>query len=266
MYSTTMNLELDTTVAASYRSASQVARVVTQRWATANLFCLACSSDRLAPLQENAIVVDYRWPSCDAAYQLKSKSGPFGRKVQNSAYEPKMRAIQQGNAPHYAFLRYSRDTWHITGLFVVPSHFFTPAVIEMRRPLRETARRAGWVGSNILLHTLTPEARLEVVSNGKVRPSAEVRDAWSKFAFLGTDQRASGGWGAAVLMSIRIFQKESGGDEFSLQDFYRRFQTELGSRYPANRNVQAKIRQQLQVLRDGGVLDFLEQGRYRIRG
>jgi len=261
-----MNLVLDTAVAAGYRSASQIARVVTQQWATANLFCLACSSDRLAPLQENAAVVDYRCPSCDAAYQLKSKSGPFGRKVQNSAYEPKMRAIQRGNAPHYAFLQYSRETWRVTDLFVIPSHFFTPAVIEMRRPLTVTARRAGWVGSNILLHALAPEARLEVVSNSQVRPDAEVRSAWSRFAFLGTDQRARGGWGAAVLMSIRILQKEAGGDEFSLQDFYRRFQTELGSRYPANRNVQAKIRQQLQVLRDGGVLEFIGSGRYRMQG
>lgn len=259
-----MNLELDPTVAASYKSPSQVARVVTEHWATTNLFCLACSSDRLAPLQEGTVVSDYRCPSCRAEYQLKSKSGPFGRKVQNSAYEPKILAIQQGDAPHYAFLRYSRDTWRVSDLFVIPSYFFTPAIIERRRPLAETARRAGWVGSNILLQALAPEARLEVVSNGQVRQRAEVRDAWSRFAFLGTDQRARGGWGAAVLTSIRILQKEFGVDEFSLQDFYQRFETELRSRYPANRNVQAKVRQQLQVLRDGDVLEFIERGRYRI--
>ena len=67
-------------------------------------------------------------------------------------------------------------------------------------------------------------------------------------------------------MSIRTLQKESGLDEFSLQDFYQRFQVELRSRFPANRNVQAKIWQQLQVLRDGHVLEFIRSGRYRIYG
>jgi type II restriction enzyme len=200
------------------------------------------------------------------AYQLKSKSGPFGQRVQNSAYEPKMRAIRQGKAPHYAFLQYSRETWRVTDLFIVPGHFFTPALIERRGPLATTARRAGRVGSNILLQALPSEARLDVVIDGRVRPSAEVRGAWSRFAFRESDQRARGGWGAAVLASVRVLQKKAGIAEFSLQGFYQRFEAELGSRFPANRNVQAKIRQQLQVLRDGAVLEFIGRGRYRVLG
>jgi type II restriction enzyme len=35
--------------------------------------------------------------------------------------------------------------------------------------------------------------------------------------------------------------------------------------YPGNRNVRPKIRQQLQVLRDQGYLDFIGPGRYRLR-
>jgi type II restriction enzyme len=34
--------------------------------------------------------------------------------------------------------------------------------------------------------------------------------------------------------------------------------------HPLNRNIRPKIRQQLQVMRDHGVLEFLGQGRYRI--
>jgi len=34
---------------------------------------------------------------------------------------------------------------------VVPKHFFVRAIIERRNPLAATARRAGWIGSNILL-------------------------------------------------------------------------------------------------------------------
>ena len=35
--------------------------------------------------------------------------------------------------------------------------------------------------------------------------------------------------------------------------------------YPANHNVRPKIRQQLQVLRDRGWLEFVGRGRYRVR-
>ena len=260
-----MDLRLDPAVAAGYKSASQVARVVTERWASANLYCLACASNRLDPLRPNARVTDYRCLGCSARYQLKSQQGAFGRTVQNSAYEPKMQAIEQGLAPHYAFLRYSREVWRVTDLFVVPGHFFTPAVIEKRPPLPETARRAGWVVSNIVLGSLTPEARVALVSDGQVRPPAEARDAWRRFAFLGADRRARGGWGADVLTCVRTLLSELGEAEFTLQQFYGRFEAELQTRHPDNQNVQAKIRQQLQVLRDGGVLDFGGGGRYRIR-
>ena len=259
-----MDLRLDPVVAAGYKSASQVARVVTERRAADNLYCLACSSDRLDPLRPNARVTDYRCLACSARYQLKSQQGAFGRKVGNSAYGPKMEAIGQGLAPHYAFLRYSREPWQVTDLFVVPGHFFTPAVIEKRPPLPETARRAGWVGSNILLACLAPEARVALVSECQIRPPEEARDAWQKFAFLGVDQRARGGWGADVLSCVRTLLSELGGVEFTLQQFYGRFEAELQERYPDNQNVQAKIRQQLQVLRDGGVLDFGSPGQYRI--
>ena len=84
--------------------------------------------------------------------------------------------------------------------------------------------------------------------------------------FLQTDQRARGGWGADILACIRVLQAETTVEEFTLQNFYTRFVPEMASRYLQNRNLEAKIRQQLQVLRDGGVITFLEPGRYRVIG
>ncbi len=40
----------------------------------------------------------------------------------------------------------------------------------------------------------------------------------------------------------------------------------LAEQYPNNNNVKAKIRQQLQVLRDAGILTFLSPGHYEIVG
>jgi hypothetical protein len=50
--------------------------------------------------------------------------------------------------------------------------------------------------------------------------------------------------------------------DFTLDDV-RRYESRLASEYPQNRNIDAKIRQTLQILRDQGVLKFLGGGRYR---
>jgi type II restriction enzyme len=55
-----------------------------------------------------------------------------------------------------------------------------------------------------------------------------------------------------------------GKHDFQLDDVYA-FEAELSRLYPENRHVRQKIRQQLQVLRDRGYLDFVSRGYYRLR-
>ena len=50
--------------------------------------------------------------------------------------------------------------------------------------------------------------------------------------------------------------------EFALSDMYR-FENMLSLKHPENNNVQAKIRQQLQLLRDKGFIEFLGNGKYK---
>ncbi len=261
-----MDLSLDPSVAAGLKSRSQIARRVTEAWASANLFCLSCSSERLQTEDANTRVRDFSCPQCAATYQLKAKGGRHGNTVANSAYGTKIAAIRRGNAPNYAFLDYTAETWKVTGLFIVPGHFLTEGLVQRRKPLPPTARRAGWVGSNILLSRLPAEGRIAVVSNGVPIPPDTVRQVWDRFRFLKTDSRASSGWGAEILTLVRGLQAETGTPDFTLQTFYRRFRVELTASHPDNHNIDAKIRQQLQVLRDGGILQFLGRGRYRIVG
>ena len=61
-----------------------------------------------------------------------------------------------------------------------------------------------------------------------------------------------------VLTCVDRIQKK----EFSLKDVYS-FIDELQLKHPENNNVDAKIRQQLQFLRDKGFLEFLSRGYYR---
>ena len=151
----------------------------------------------------------------------------------------------------------------MTDLFVLPGHLLSPTIIQERRPLSATAKRSGWIGSNILLSRLPVDARVQVVSAGVPRDPTDVRRDWARYRFLQTDRRSRGGWGATILLCVRTLQQETKSREFTLQDFYARFGNELASRYPNNKNIDAKIRQQLQVLRDGAVLEFLGHGRYK---
>ena len=256
---------MDSTVGSGYKSASQIARRVTEEWAARNLYCAACAFNELSPARPNAPVLDFRCPECSATYQLKSKSGPFGRSVSNSAYGKKIDAIHNGTAPNYAFLHYSTADWQVKSLFLVPGHFFTPALIQKRSPLTAKAERAGWIGSNILLGSLPDGARVEVVESGIVRNANDVRSDWARFQFLQNDQRARGGWGAAVLACVRETVRQSGAQVFQLQDFYALHVSSLSAQFPDNHNVEAKVRQQLQVLRDGGVLTFLGDGKYQVK-
>jgi type II restriction enzyme len=49
---------------------------------------------------------------------------------------------------------------------------------------------------------------------------------------------------------------------FTLNEIYK-FENELQVKHPQNNNVRPKIRQQLQFLRDKGILEFLGNGKYR---
>jgi type II restriction enzyme len=50
---------------------------------------------------------------------------------------------------------------------------------------------------------------------------------------------------------------------FTIEEMYR-FEDELRTNYPSNRHIKEKMRQQLQVLRDKGYLEFVGRGSYRL--
>ena len=104
-----------------------------------------------------------------------------------------------------------------------------------------------------------------MVVSGEARDASAVRDDWARFRFLQTDRNARGGWGAAVLACVRETVRQSGAQVFQLQDFYALHVSSLSAQFPDNHNVEAKVRQQLQVLRDGGVLTFLGDGKYQVK-
>ena len=255
-----MRLELKTEVAVAYKSFSQRARVLTETWVQENLYCPACPSDNLNPTPKGEPVIDFTCPKCDEPYQLKSQSHQFGNSVMNSAYEPKIEAIRTGTIPNFLFLQYDSRMFKVSNLFVVPKHFMTQSLIERRKPLSEHARRHGWIGSNILLGNLPQDARIPIVEDGREIPKIAVRDLWGRFLFLREQSVYSRGWLADVLACVRQLEKET----FTLTDVYT-FEMRLAKLHPKNKHIRPKIRQQLQVLRDYDIVEFLGKGIYRIR-
>jgi type II restriction enzyme len=169
-------------------------------------------------------------------------------------------AIQTGNTPNLFVLSYGMDSWRVNDLILVPSFAFTMSAVEKCPPLAATARRAGWVGCNILLGRIPSDAKIPVISSGKPEsPSAARRHLKSLRPFSNLTLKRRG-WTLDVLNVIRSLDKKS----FTLADVYAR-SGELATLHPENHHIDPKIRQQLQVLRNLGILEFLSPGNYRFR-
>jgi len=254
-----MKLQCNVDLAASYKSGSQIARILSEDWCSHELYCPACDSDRILSSKANTPAVDFACPLCEQRFQLKNlrKWGP--RKVVDAGYEAMIAAIRGDRAPHLLLLHYTSE-WFIQNVLLVPRMFFTERVIEKRRPLSQTARRAGWVGCNILLSSIPEDGKIPIVSSGVPAPQKRVRLEFERIRGLGKLRPTTRGWTVDVHNAIRRLGKSL----FSLQDVYG-LEHELQILYPQNRNVRPKIRQQLQILRDLRFITFEGSGNYSLR-
>jgi type II restriction enzyme len=245
--------------ATPFESASQNARVWTELWAHAWLFCPNCGAPRLDRFEGNRPVADFHCSACREEYELKSQKGRFGRKVNDGAFGTMCERLAASNNPSLILLNYDLARFGVTDLFFVPRHFFVREIIEERKPLASSARRAGWVGCNILLAEIPDSGKIFFVRGGEALPRDEVIQKWRATLFLrdkGVDAR---GWLIEVMKCVERLRRR----DFTLDDVYG-FESELARLYPNNRHVKQKIRQQLQVLRDQGYLQFTARGRYRL--
>jgi type II restriction enzyme len=252
-----MNLQAEIELASLLRSGSQIARVVTEDWCGREMYCPACDGENLTKTKTGSPVCDFTCTNCHERFELKSGRHRFGSKIPDSAYSAMIAAIHNDRTPNLLAAQYSQS-FSIVNLFVVPRYFINEEAIEKRAPLGIHARRAGWVGCNILLSRIPSDGRISVLTDGVPSPAAEVRKLFGKAKELHKIPVPSRGWTVDVLNVIRSVGKE----EFSLADAYK-FEGRLEEMHAQNRNIRPKIRQQLQVLRDLGFLQFLGRGHYR---
>jgi type II restriction enzyme len=306
-----MNLSMTGALAAAYRSGAQRARVVTEAWARSQLYCANCDSSSLGETPANNRAIDFVCPRCRAPFQLKAKHSALGETVTDGAYTAMVAAIREDRTPNLLLMRYALATWEVRDLLLIPSFMFSESAVIKRPPLSATARRAGWVGCNINLHRIAPEARIPIVitrSSGRepapislgerretqsrltsaatvIVPPEEVRARYTRLKPIREIKTAQRGWTLDVLNIVRRLCDRSNlakrdesahsipsslsrltpaaTGEFTTAEVYA-FTRELERLHPDNRHVRDKIRQQLQLLRDLGLLLHLGRGEWRL--
>lgn len=256
-----MDLKLNPEIASAYHSPAQRTRVITEHWVERSVFCPNCGRSRLQKYPNNTPVADFRCDNCAEDFELKSKKASLGRRILDGAYDSMIKRLNSNNAPNFFLLSYNRAQLTVKNLLVVPKHFFVQAVIEKRRPLPSTARRAGWIGCNILLEEIPHNGKIHLVRDGVTVPKEHVLKIWKKTLFLREGiSLSSKGWILDIMKCIDSLNKR----DFTLEEMYR-FEADLKRLYPENYHIKDKIRQQLQVLRDKGYIEFVSPGTYRLR-
>ncbi len=165
--------------------------------------------------------------------------------------------INSDNNPNFFFLTYTKQ-WTVNDFLIIPKQFFTPEIIIKRPPLASTARRAGWVGCNVDISNIAESGKVFLVKNAQIINSKLVNESFNKTLFLRGKSKEAKGWILDIMNCIDSVKKEV----FTLDEVYK-FEEKLKVKYPNNNFIKDKIRQQLQVLRDKGIIEFVGRGNYK---
>ena len=254
-----MDLHFNLSLATDYHSGSQISRVLTEDWVERNMFCPVCGAPVLGHYGANKPVADFFCDDCKSDFELKSKESKtavIGHKIADGAYGTMIERITSLRNPHLFVMTYAN--WTVNNLLVIPKFFFVPNIIEKRKPLAETARRAGWTGCNIEISNIPESGKIFIIKNSQPEDKSKVLDLYQRTLSLQTSKIESRGWLLDVLKCVERIPN----DNFNLDEVYT-FVDELQRKHPDNNHVHDKIRQQLQYLRDKGFVQFVGRGKYR---
>ena len=251
-----MKLILPEVSGLNYRSPSQRIRVLSELWMKQEMYCPACGCDNLVKFPNNTRLADFFCRRCGEVYELKSKGSPIGKSILDGAYYAALERITSSTNPNLFVLHYRQNL--VEDLTLVPKHFFTPDILKIRRALSPTARRAGYIGSVIDYGSIPSAGKIAVIEARRELLKDLVMKNYAQAVKLKVGNMDLRGW----LMDIMRCVDKIAHEIFSLDDLYT-FEEELRLKHPDNHNVAAKIRQQLQFLRDKGFIEFLGKGRYR---
>lgn len=252
-----MNLKFDLRLIEGYRSQPQKIRILTESWVGINSYCPNCGHKNLTKFDNNNPFADFYCEICNSEFELKSTLNTFRRKINDGAYSTMINKIRKAQNPNFLFLNYTAGN-SVNNFFAIPKHYFIPEIIERRKPLSNLARRAGWVGCNILISNLPISSRIYLIKNEQVLNRNIVIKQWAKTSFLKNVGIKNKSW----LIEIISIVDQIPNKEFTLGEVYK-FENYLRSKFPNNNFIREKIRQQLQILRDKNYIEFINKGVYK---
>lgn len=253
-----MNLRNYLEFSGDYKNNSQKVRAFTEPFVEDNFYCPYCGSS-LVSCKNNERVRDFDCISCNENFELKSKQGKsLGKTVADGRYSTMLERINNNANPNFYFLNYDKNNYDVVNFCAVPKYFFTPSIIIPRK--KGLPNRPDYIMCNINISRIPKSGKVYYVKDKEVLSRNHVIDDWNKTLFLkDTNDIAAKGWLLDIISCIEKLDKSS----FTLSDLYF-FQANLKLKHPENNNIQAKIRQQLQVLRDKGFLRFTRRGCYEL--
>lgn len=166
--------------------------------------------------------------------------------------------MENKTVPNFLIMEYGIENNRLTSKEVVfiPKVFITEEVIEKRKPLSGSAKRAGWTGYNLLFDSIPSYGKIFIVKNSKVESKEQILNKSQKILNLYDLDSKKAKWKIEILKIL-----DSLDSAFSLQEIYEK-EAELYKIFPENNHIKDKIRQQLQFIRDDGVIVFHGNGKY----
>ena len=231
-----LHLRLGGSRADRYTSQSQQARVLSEGWVEANLYCVNCGNEHMEQYGNNNPAADFHCLVCCEAYELKGTRGRFDGRIVNGAYHTLVQKLRTEQNPNLILLGYDTKICSVLNLEIIPKHFFTPEIVEARKPLSASARRAGWIGCNINLTSIPLAGRICVVKNQVARSKFDVLESWNKTRFLRETNAREQTW----LLTVMGLIDSLGRKDLTLNELYA-FEDHLRHAFPSNKHVQEKI-------------------------
>lgn len=183
----------------------------------------------------------------------------MGNRILDGAYGTMIERLKSASNPNFFFLNYNLDSYKVQNFTVIPKHFFIPEIIIKRN--KGIKDRPEYIMCSIDLKLIPQSGKIFYIKNGFEESRENVLENWKKTLFLREEKETKAkGWLLDVMMCVDKLGKK----DFMLNEVYA-FENLLSKKHPDNRYIKDKIRQQLQVLRDKGYLEFSSRGNYRLR-
>jgi type II restriction enzyme len=240
-----------------FSSGSQWARDFSEEWWAQYGYCLSCASNRILPTPKGTPSVDFLCPRCDHPYQLKANlSGRF-QCVPDGAYSKMIECILASKTPTFLLMRYTRLR-NVLDVTAVHRTLVTSDAVRRRNPTLPKGRSKEWIGCDIILREVPPEARIGVIRDEQFLSKSGVRARFAAIASLDQAKAEDRSWTVAVLNELHRMKRT----EFTTEDAYQLIEP-LAAKFPDNHHVAEKIRQQLQILVKRRLLVRVRRGLYR---